>query len=50
MFCTLAELINVHSSPRGAQVIPFAMSSHATSTVTMKCPWIDHLIPCAIWW
>jgi len=50
MFYTLAELVNVHSSPLWAQVNPFAMRSHATSAVTMKCPCIDHLIPCAIWW
>jgi len=50
MFYTLVELVNVRSSPRGAQVNHFAMHSHATSTVTMKCPRIDHLIPCAICW
>jgi hypothetical protein len=45
MFYTLAELVNVHSSSLRAQVNPFAMRCRATPTVTMKCPWINHLIP-----
>lgn len=47
---TLAELVNICSSPLWAQVNPFAMCNHVTSAVTMRCLWIDHLIRCANWW